>query len=89
MFSLFTNSITLQRFITEVTEYFKDDQTRASIITSRLGDGKWYLSVVRYTGHFATGKDVLCNNTHVNFDQCLKGLYKKWSQRRKLLYRKE
>lgn len=61
-----------QNAIEKIAAYFKNDKVKPSITTSFLGDGKVYMSIVRYRGRDM--KHVSCKAIGANVVQALQKL---------------
>lgn len=50
---------------------FRNDPTAASVVTSILPNGNFYLSIIRYTRPFAQGKEVIFTYQADSFDRLI------------------
>lgn len=66
--------VLLDKLTRAVTFKFKEDQTAPGITISSLKNKSYYCSVVRYSGSFAKGKQVVCKAESDTLENALKGL---------------
>lgn len=58
-------------------EYHKDP-TRAGLVTAKLADGRYYVSIVRYTDSYGGGKKVVIKKYGEDLEITLREAAKEW-----------
>lgn len=64
----------VEAIIETLCSQFQDDPSTPSLVLSKLSDGKWYGSLVRYSEPFGKGKQVLTKCSHDTVDGVLSHL---------------
>lgn len=61
-----------------VCDTLKGDPSSPGVLVSFLPDGRWYLSIQRYTKAYGEGKVIICKTTGPTFDKALRNLCILW-----------
>ena len=67
----------IDKITSAISFKFKEDTTAPNLTISRLKNG-YYCSVIRFTGSFARGKEVVCKVRANNLDDALKAIAKEF-----------